>query len=72
LLRVKVATNKVATAIKWVKVANRQKKLENPPKNANIRTAEAKNPPVHWLWFPLQFSWTSDHCLLTPCVILKV
>jgi hypothetical protein len=37
-----------------------KKKLENPPKDANIRTAEAKNPPVHWLWFPLQFSWTSE------------
>ncbi len=28
-----------------------QKMLENPPKNANKSTAEAKNPPVHWLWF---------------------
>jgi hypothetical protein len=37
-----------------------KKQLESPPKDANIRTAEAKNPPVHWLWFPLQFSWTPE------------
>jgi hypothetical protein len=48
---VKVATYKVAMPIKWVKVANRQKNWKFRQKDANKKTAEAKNPPVRWLWF---------------------
>jgi hypothetical protein len=48
LQRIKVATYKVATPIKWVKVSNHQR---NDGKSANKSTAEAKSPPVRWLWF---------------------
>jgi hypothetical protein len=51
LLQVKVATYKVATPIKWVKVANRQKMLENPRNFAKKGTVGAKIPPVSWPWF---------------------
>jgi hypothetical protein len=65
LLRVKVATYKVATPIKWVKLLITKKKLENPPKDCIIRTAEAKNPPVRWLWFPHQL----DLCCHTMSIV---
>ncbi len=54
LLRVKVATYKIAMPIKWVKVANRQKKCwkicEILPKTF-CWGKKKKNPPVRRPWF---------------------